>query len=114
MTQSAAWLIRATEDFAHSMVVLKQAANVKYAHFLEPGQSLIVSVELLSQTPGECKVKAQGTVAGRVIVSGRLTLACYNLADANPTDAGVDEVIRQDLRKTWKVLYRPQAQDAAA
>ena len=30
MTQAGAWLVRASEDFAHSMVVLKQVGNVKY------------------------------------------------------------------------------------
>ena len=38
------------------------------------------------------KLKAYGTVGGRIIVSARLTLACYNLADTDPqheaTDAG--------------------------
>ena len=38
MTQASAWLIRTSEDFAHSMVTLKQAGNVKYGHFLEPGK----------------------------------------------------------------------------
>ena len=121
MTQAGAWLVRAGEDFAHSIVVLKQAANVKYAHFLEPGQTLTVSVELLSQTERESKLKAQGSVGGGVIVSGRLVLVRYNLAEAtpggaaaHPADAAVDEVIRQDLRKLWKVLYRPQSAAVAA
>ena len=32
MTQAAAWLIRLSEDFAHSVILLKQAGNVKYGH----------------------------------------------------------------------------------
>ncbi|MGA2035390.1 MAG: 3-hydroxyacyl-ACP dehydratase FabZ family protein [Thermoguttaceae bacterium] len=106
LTQSAAWLIRRSEDFAHSMVVLKQANNVKYAHFLEPGQTLVIQAEILSQDEGETRLKAQGTVDGRPTVSARLTLARYNLADANHADAALDEALRQQLRKLFGVLYQ--------
>ena len=82
LTQARAWLVRISEDFAHSMVVLKQANNVKYGQFVEPGQTLTVTAELLKRADGEAKLKVYGTVSGRIIVSARLTLACYNLADA--------------------------------
>jgi 3-hydroxyacyl-[acyl-carrier-protein] dehydratase len=107
LTQASAWLVRLSEDFAHSIVVLKQAGNVKYAQFLEPGQTLTVTSEILSHGEGETKVKAQGMVEGRVVVSGRLVLARYNLADTNPADAMIDDAIRQDLRDIFAVLYQP-------
>jgi uncharacterized beta-barrel protein YwiB (DUF1934 family) len=84
LTQAGAWLVRVSEDFAHSMVVLKQANNVKYAQFVEPGQTLTVTAEVLKFDDGEVKLKAYGTVSGRIILSARLTLACYNLADTDP------------------------------
>ncbi len=68
MTQAAAWLVRASEDFAHSIVVLRQASNVKYAQFVEPGQTLTVMAEILKSSETETKVKATGSVAGRIIV----------------------------------------------
>ena len=49
MTQAAAWTIRLGEDFAHSIVVLRQAKNVKYGDFVEPGRVLTVTAEVLSQ-----------------------------------------------------------------
>jgi len=33
MFQAGLWLVRKTEDFAHSMVVLKEARNVKFSGF---------------------------------------------------------------------------------
>ena len=87
LTQAGAWLVRASEDFAHSIVVLKQANNVKYAQFVEPGQTLTVTAEVLKFDDGEVKLKAYGTVGGRVILSARLALACYNLADSDPQHA---------------------------
>jgi 3-hydroxyacyl-[acyl-carrier-protein] dehydratase len=105
LTQASAWLVRVTEDFAHSMVVLKQVSNVKYGQFVEPGQTLTVTAELLKRGDGEAKLKATGTMSGRVIVSARLTLACYNLADDRPHHRTTDEATRRDLRKQFALLH---------
>ena len=109
MTQAGAWLVRHSEDFAHGMVVLKQANNVKYGQFVEPGQMLTVSAELVSQSDTEAKLKASGSLDGRMIVSGRLVLAKYNLADINPARQRVDDRIREELRAVFSLLYRPDA-----
>ena len=39
-TQAAAWLLRLTEDYAHSIIYLKEAKNIKYADFVPPGNTL--------------------------------------------------------------------------
>jgi 3-hydroxyacyl-[acyl-carrier-protein] dehydratase len=108
LTQAGAWLVRASEDFSHSIIVLKQANNVKYAQFLEPGQTLTVTAEILKFEDGEVKLKAYGTVNGRVILSARLALACYNLTDSDPDQQRADELTREDLRMQFALLYQPQ------
>jgi 3-hydroxyacyl-[acyl-carrier-protein] dehydratase len=108
MTQSGAWLVRVSEDFSHSIVVLKQAVNVKYGQFLEPGQTMTVSAEILKQTEQETVLKARGCVGQRVIVSARLVLARYNLAETRPEYAGTDRATKEDLRKTFALLYQPK------
>ncbi|MBN2474818.1 MAG: beta-hydroxyacyl-ACP dehydratase [Pirellulales bacterium] len=107
MTQAAAWLIRAGEDFAHSMVVLREARNVKYGQFVEPGQTLTVSAEILREDEQETRVKAHGRVDGRVTVNARLVLARYNLADTNPNHEGTDRATRKELRELFTLLYQP-------
>jgi 3-hydroxyacyl-[acyl-carrier-protein] dehydratase len=107
MTQAAAWLIRLSEGFTHSVIVLKQANNVKYGQFVEPGQLLTVTAEIISQTDSETKVKAHGAVDGRTTVSGRLLLERYNLADRNPAEAADDELILKEMRNLLTVLYQP-------
>ena len=106
MTQASAWLVRLSEDFAHSIIVLKQANNVKYGQFVEPGQMLTVTAEIISQTDTETKLKAQGTVDGRVTVSGRLVLERYNVADRNPLEENADEEILQEMRTLLSILYQ--------
>ncbi|HVC96506.1 MAG TPA: 3-hydroxyacyl-ACP dehydratase FabZ family protein [Pirellulales bacterium] len=110
MTQAAAWLIRISEGFAHSTVILKEAKNVKYANFVEPGQTLTVTAEITGQDEHTVKVKAHGEVDGVQTVSARLVLARYNLADDDPRRAETDQVIVQELRKLSALLHRPATQ----
>lgn len=107
MTQAAAWLVRMTEDFAHSTVVLKEARNVKYGNFVEPGQTLTITAEMLGQDDREVKIKAQGAVDGKQAVSARLVLERYNLADVDPERAIADQVVVQKMRELLALLYRP-------
>jgi 3-hydroxyacyl-[acyl-carrier-protein] dehydratase len=109
MTQAGAWLVRASEDFAHSMVVLKEARGVKYGQFVEPGQTLEVVVEIASQTDRETVVKARGEVGGRMTVSGRLVLERYDLAEAHPQQAQTDALVKEQMRALFHLLYQPPA-----
>ncbi len=109
MTQAAAWLIRASEDFKHSMVVLREGRNIKYADFVAPGQVLTVTAELLSQNERETKLKVQGMVDGRINVGARLVMARYNLADGNSARASMDAHVIRQMRLRLAVLYRPSA-----
>jgi len=105
MTQAAAWTIRLGEDFAHSIVVLRSARNVKYGDFVEPGNTLTVSVEVLSQDETITKVKASGKVGDRTSLTARLTLERYNMADRLPHGAAIDARVRSEMRRLWSVLY---------
>jgi len=114
MIQAGAWLIRCGEDFAHSMVLLKQARNLKYGHFVEPGQTLTVTAEIVKQTDNETTLKAQGTVDGQTTVSARLVLVRYNLADTVPDRGEIDEATKKDLRRQFGLLYEPPSAVPAA
>ncbi len=121
MTQAAAWTIRLGEDFAHSIVVLRVARNVKYGDFVEPGKTLTVTAEVLSQDETTTKIKASGRVGERTSLTARLTLERYNLADRRPHGAAVDARVRAEMRRLWSVLHpaargsgRPQSVTYAA
>lgn len=110
MTQASAWLVRYSEDFSHSIVVLKEAANVKYGQFLEPGQTLLVTAEILKSGESETKLKTSGMVDGRIIVSARLTLQHYNLADTRPWYEWNDQTILRDMQNQFALLYQPRVE----
>jgi 3-hydroxyacyl-[acyl-carrier-protein] dehydratase len=112
MTQAGAWLVRASEDFAHSMVVLKEAKGVKYGQFVEPGQTLRVTAEILSQTDRETVLKARGVVDGRVTVNGRLVLERYDLSETRPEQAQTDTLVKKEMRALFALLYQPNGRRA--
>jgi 3-hydroxyacyl-[acyl-carrier-protein] dehydratase len=104
MTQTGAWLVRASENFRHSIVILKEAANVKYGQFFEPGQTMTIRAEIIKRSDSETKIKASGTVDDRVIVSGRLTLKQYNLGDAAPLHRETDRQIICEMKAQFALL----------
>lgn len=104
MTQASAWLVRATEDFAHSMVVLQEARNVKYGQFVQPGQTLQVSAQIVDHGERETKLKAQGQMDGQVTLRGQLILRRYNLAEESPEKATIDTSLVEELRSQLALL----------
>ena len=59
MTQAGAWLMRLSEDFAHSS--WSEAGEQREVRAVRrAGPTLTVTAEILSQTDTETKVKAQG------------------------------------------------------
>lgn len=111
MTQACAWLIRVTDDFAHSIVTLKEARNVKYGRFVKPGQTLTIKAEVKKRHQHDTQFEVQGFVNGEVAVSGKLTLEYYNLADRRPTMAQTDKELKAKLRHElaikWQAIPSP-------
>ena len=108
MFQASAWLVRQTEGFVHSVVVLKEARNIKYADFVTPGKELVVSAEVLKQDDTLTTLKAQGLIDGNVAVNGRLILERFNLADCYPKRRNTDPYLRAEMRDVLKTLLPPQ------
>lgn len=106
MTQSSAWLMRVTEDFAHSMVILKAVKNVKFGKFLQPGQTMTVTAKLVEQNDTTAVFKTEGLIDGQSRVRAQLTLAKYNLAESKPhyavTDRKVVAKLREELQLLWE------------
>jgi len=104
LVEAGAWLLRLTDDFAHSVIALREARNVKYGTFMEPGRQMAVAVELVERDGALATLKGRGEVDGQTTVSARLVLAGYNLGDRDPSLRAVDEGIVRDLRKRYGIL----------
>src|SRR4051794_24817687 len=106
LTQAGAWLVRDMEDFAHSIVLLKQAKTIKYGSFVEPGRQLTLRIELVSQDEKECSFKGVGVIDGQEMVKGRFTLTRYNLRDRDPELHATDAAIVSSLRDLYVTLRK--------
>ena len=104
MTQAGAWLIRYTDDFADSMVLLNEARNVRYGNWVLPGEKLTMTLDM-HKREGRCThFKAKGVAKDQSILTARLVLEHFNLADDDPTQDSADEYLRQNLRQEFKTL----------
>jgi 3-hydroxyacyl-[acyl-carrier-protein] dehydratase len=104
---AGAWLLRLTDDFRHSVIILREARNVKYGTFMEPGRQMQVAVELVEREGDRATFKGKGEMDGQSTVSARLTLASYNLADRDGGLRGRDEQLIRHFRDLSVLLRQP-------
>lgn len=109
MFQASAWLVRSSEEFCHAVVLLREARNVKYADFVEPGETLVVSADMIKQDERLTTLKAQGTVAGNTAVSARLILERYHLAEHFPSRAASEPLVNRIMRKRFEEMCQRQS-----
>jgi 3-hydroxyacyl-[acyl-carrier-protein] dehydratase len=114
LAEAGAWLLRLTEDFRHSVIVLREARNVKYGTFMEPGRQMRVAVELVERDGERAVFKGKGEMEGQTTVSARLTLASYNLGDRDPALQGRDERLIRHYRDMCVLLRQPANQGTLA
>lgn len=102
--QAAGWLMHHRTHFQRSMAVLKEARNVKYGHFVAPGNFLRMEVDFMKTTDSGAAFKATGITGSAQAVQMRIELAYFNLADKNPELAAIDARIAEDNRQRWELL----------
>ncbi len=101
LVEAGTWLLHVSEDFRHSVVVLREAKNVKYGNFMEPGKCMRVTVEMIGHDGTRADFKGKGEMDGSQTVSARYTLGRYNVGDAT-----VDEQLRNRWRERCTLLQR--------
>jgi 3-hydroxyacyl-[acyl-carrier-protein] dehydratase len=104
LVEAGAWLLRLTDDYRHSVVALREARNVKYGTFMEPGRQMRVSVELVERSGDLAVFKGKGEADGQQTVAARLTLCGYNLRDRNPALQAADERLVRHWRDLGALL----------
>lgn len=107
LVQSGAWLMRHTENFEYSTILLKEARAVRFNNFVTPGKSLHVECSVHKRDERTYTFKASGTVDGASTISARITLEQFNLAERNPDLRSSDERRVRKLRELFDALWRP-------
>ena len=104
LIESASWLVREAENFAHSMILLEEARNVKYKSFLAPGAQVEYTVEARTIEENVSSFTGFGESGGGRIVEAKFGLRHFNLADEDSTMAATDARIIENMKERWKLL----------
>jgi len=104
LVETASWLVRLSEGFSHSMVLLEKARNVKYKSFLAPGMQITYDVQVKNLEDRSSRFQGAGTVDGKPIVEARFDLRHFNLAERHPDRAVSDTEIITHLKKRLQLL----------
>lgn len=102
--QAGAWLLRETDSFARPIILMKEVRNVKYGSFVEPGQTLVVNLQVQKVDGSLTKLKGQGTVDGKQAVSGILLLDQFRLSDRYEIYDAADAISRREYLTQYKKL----------
>ena len=104
LIESASWLVREAENFAHSMLLLEQARNVKYKSFVAPGAQIEYTVEAKTIEENISSFTGFGESGGERIVEARFGLRHFNLSVQDSTMAATDARIIENMKKRWELL----------
>jgi 3-hydroxyacyl-[acyl-carrier-protein] dehydratase len=104
LVESASWLVRQTENFAHSMILLEQARNVKYKSFLAPGSQVEYVVQAKVIEESISSFSGFGSSNGERIVEAKFSLRHFNLSSQDSAMAAVDAKLIEAMKQRWKLL----------
>lgn len=110
LIQAGGWLLRATDDFKYSTVMLKQAKALKFNSFVAPGQTLTVTLDVHKWEEDEVVLKASGMVDETPTVSGRIILQQFNLKDKNPQLEHADQHQTEKMKEMFRLIYPAPAE----
>ncbi len=104
LVESASWLVREAENFAHSMILLREARNVKYKSFLAPGSQIEYTVSVKTIEDSVSSFSGVGLSNGELIIEAKFGLRHFNLSDDDSSLAAVDAKVVENMKNRWKLL----------
>ena len=114
LVQSAAWLVRVTLDYRPTLILLKEARNVRYGAFVRPGGQLVMEVTAKDIGEATSTFKAVGRCLDTTAVQARLVLEHGTVAAEEAGAEEVDAGLRTFWRERFALIGGPQALETAA
>jgi 3-hydroxymyristoyl/3-hydroxydecanoyl-(acyl carrier protein) dehydratases len=105
LTQSAAWLIRVSQDFSNSLVLLKEVKSVRYGKFVQPGQTLRIETSIVSREGNLTCVKSEGALEGKTTLRAQMVLESSRVIDKYPGRAFADEKLTMRLKENLALIW---------
>ena len=105
LTQSAAWLIRVSQNFSNSLVLLKEVKSVRYGKFVQPGQTLRIESNIVSHEGNLTYVKSEGTVDDKTTLRAQMVLESTRISDKYPDRFFTDEKLTKYLKVNLALIW---------
>lgn len=109
MVEAASWLVRDAQDFASSVILLRQAKNVTYANFVRPGDLLKLTVTCRRLVRDESDFDGVGHCGQGEVVRARFGLTHFSLGrgEGSSIDRGrIDQRLTEAARAKFECLRR--------
>ena len=104
--QASAWLVRFSQDFAHSITVLKSARAIRYGNFVPPGGQLNIEARSVRMDERQAELQVRGTLENVTALSGRIVMESYNVRDREAGTECLDQSIIAELKNRFRLLAR--------
>jgi 3-hydroxyacyl-[acyl-carrier-protein] dehydratase len=114
LVEAGSWLLRVSENFAHSVWALREVRGVKFGTFVAPGRCLNARVELIDRAGAAATLKGRAEVEGQQTIAATMVLRGYNLADLQPSWAERDRQLIETLRMRYEWLTSDRQRLATA
>jgi|SRR5262245_12487583 len=102
VVEASAWLWRATTEFRHTVIVLREVKNLKYGTFMPPGHTLELGTELVKSDDSTATFRGKGNVrGGGQTVNAQIVLAGYNFRDRASDGGPTDDRLRRHWQERW-------------
>ncbi|MBU0718676.1 MAG: beta-hydroxyacyl-ACP dehydratase [Planctomycetes bacterium] len=109
LAEAAAWLVRDAQDFATSIILLREAKNVTYKSFVKPGNLLRVEATCRRLADDSSDFAGVGYCNQKEVVKARFSLVHFGLGQRGPAWAAIEQRIKADARKAFACLSQPRA-----
>ncbi len=109
MVEAASWLVRDAQDFASSVILLRQAKNVTYANFVKPGDLLTLTVTCRRLVRDESDFDGVGHCDQGEVVRARFSLIHLSLGQGEGSPIGrgrIDQQLTEAARAKLEYLRR--------
>jgi len=106
LVQASAWLVRSTEDFAHSMLLMSEAKNVTYKSFVSPGRVFEIEVKAKKIGSDSSSFVGTGRCGETEMVKAHWSLRHFNLSDEDPSRKELDKKLIASARQQMDLLWR--------
>ncbi len=106
LAEAGAWLVRDAQDFAVSMILLREARNVTYKSFVKPGNLLRLEVDCRRIAQDESDFVGVGYCNKVEVVKAKFGLRHFSAGQHQGSSGTLDDQLAGQARAGFELLSR--------